>query len=173
MVMASLLMKYKIKSYHPPSKVIKLHVETTDTNIGNISWNEYLNKCAQPVRCLEDCTSLVHYSLVNAVVHPISIQLTKLINTLASNYVPDKCMVKNSVGEVVLDLRPDNIEDVFHLPKGVDKFFNFNVNKEMEFYNKDIQRAHKIVNNEYLMQPFPKNRLDRIDIRISYMKEDI
>lgn len=75
---------------------------------------------------------------MNVVAHPISIQSVDLINTLANNYVPDEHMVKTGLGEVVLDLRPDNIEDVFHLPKGVDKFFNFNINKGMKFYNKDV-----------------------------------
>ena len=43
--------------------------------------------------------------------------------TIAQHYVTDKRIVRIVIGEMVLDLRLDNIEKVFHLPT-LDSFYN-------------------------------------------------
>ena len=41
--------------------------------------------------------------------------------TLAQHFIPEERVVKSVTEEVVLDLQPNNIERVFHLPR-VDQF---------------------------------------------------
>ena len=61
-------------------------------------------------------SSRVERILKNATSHPMSVQSSKLIITLGQHYISKKNMVKNVIGEIVLDIRSDNIEKVFHLP---------------------------------------------------------
>lgn len=49
---------------------------------------------------------------------------------LAQHFVYEERVVKNVIGEVVLDLQPDNIEKVFHLPRA-DQFIRLSY-KEVE-----------------------------------------
>lgn len=62
------------------------------------------------------CTTMLLIGLVIIVVHPIAAQSSDLI-ILVDHYVLDEKLVKNSIGEVVLDIRPDIIEDACHIPK--------------------------------------------------------
>ena len=61
--------------------------------------------------------ALIRSRLVNVASHPISIQSSKLIMALAKNYVLEVRVVKSIIGEIVLDLRPKNIEKKFNLPR--------------------------------------------------------
>ena len=61
-------------------------------------------------------SSLVERILKNATSHPMSVKSSKLIITLGQHYVSEMNMVKNVIGEIVLDIRSDKIEKVFHLP---------------------------------------------------------
>ena len=53
--------------------------------------------------------------------HLMLVQSSNLIMKLAQHFVPKERVVKSVIGEVVLDLRVDNIEQVFHFPR-VDQF---------------------------------------------------
>lgn len=60
-------------------------------------------------------SALIRSGLVNAALHPVLVQSSELIMALVENYVSEERVVKNIIGEIVLDLRPKNIEKVFHL----------------------------------------------------------
>lgn len=57
-------------------------------------------------------STLIRSELVNAASHPVSVQSSKLIMALVENYVSEERVVKTITGEIVLDLRPKNIEKV-------------------------------------------------------------
>lgn len=65
--------------------------------------------------------ALIRLGLVNATSHPISVQSSELIMALAENYVSEERVVKRITREIILDLRPNNIEKLFHLPR-VDQY---------------------------------------------------
>lgn len=58
---------------------------------------------------------LIRLGLVNATSHLILVQSSKLIMALAENYVTKERVVKSITREIMLDLRPKNIEKVFYL----------------------------------------------------------
>ena len=64
---------------------------------------------------------LIRLGLVNATSHPTSVQSSELIMALVENYVREEKVVQSSIREIVLDLRPRNIEKIFHLPR-VDQY---------------------------------------------------
>ena len=62
-------------------------------------------------------STLILSTLVNATCHPTSVQSLELIMALAKNYVSRERVVKSVIGEIVMGLRPRNIEKAFHLPR--------------------------------------------------------
>ena len=60
-------------------------------------------------------STLIRSRLVNISSHPILVQSSELIMALAKNYVLEERVVKIITREIILDLRPKNIEKVFHL----------------------------------------------------------
>ncbi len=62
-------------------------------------------------------STVIKYGLVNAASRPTSVQSSKLIMTFVEHYVPEEKVVKSVTGEIVLDLKPRNIEKVFHIPR--------------------------------------------------------
>ena len=62
-------------------------------------------------------STLIRLGLVNTTSHPISVQSSELIMALAENYVSEERVVKSITREIFLDLRPKNIDKVFHLPR--------------------------------------------------------
>lgn len=61
--------------------------------------------------------ALIRSSLVNTTSHPTSVQSLKLIMALADNYVSEEKVIKSVTREIVPNLKPWNIEKVFHLPR--------------------------------------------------------
>lgn len=62
-------------------------------------------------------STTIRLGLVNVASHPTSVQFSKLIMTLAENYVPKEKVVKCITREIVLELGPRNIKKIFHLPR--------------------------------------------------------
>lgn len=62
-------------------------------------------------------SNLIRSRLVNMASHPTSVQSSELIMKLLHHYVPREKVVKSVTGDLVLDLRPQKIKKVFHLPR--------------------------------------------------------
>ena len=66
-------------------------------------------------------STFIKRGLVIVASYPVYVQSSELIMTLAHYYVPIEKVVKSVTGEIVLDIRPQNIEKVIHLPR-VDQY---------------------------------------------------
>lgn len=89
-----------------PSK-LRFHddyVEIRDTDLGHTDLGEFLKTCNKPIERSDLVSSLIHFGLVNATSHPISVQSVELIMTLVQHFVSEERVVKSATGEVVLDL---------------------------------------------------------------------
>ena len=64
---------------------------------------------------------LIRSRLVNVASHPVSTQSSELVMALEENYVLEERVVKSITREIILDLRPKNIEKFFRLPR-VDQY---------------------------------------------------
>lgn len=85
--------------------------------MAHIDWNVFLVLCKKlNERPRMVSTILIRLGLVNATSNLVSVQSSEVIMVLAKNYVLEERVVKNIIGEIVLDLRPKHIEKVFHLP---------------------------------------------------------
>ena len=62
-------------------------------------------------------SALIRSSLVNVASHATSMHSSELIMELVDNYITKENFVKSVTGKVALDLLPQNIEKVFHLPR--------------------------------------------------------
>ena len=93
------------------------YAEIKDMDLKHTDLGEFLRVCNSPTERSTLRSALIHSRLVNATSHPRTVQSAELIMTLSRHFVPDERVVKSVSGEVVLDLRPDNIERVFHLPR--------------------------------------------------------
>ncbi len=93
------------------------HLEIKDTELGHIEWNTFLILYNKPKERSTMVSSLIQSGLVNVVSHPTSVQSLEIIMALAKNYVLEERFVKSVTREIVLNLRPRNIEKVFHLSR--------------------------------------------------------
>ena len=93
--------------------------------------------------------------------------------TLEQYFVLEERVVKSMIGEVVLDLQPDNIERVFHLPR-VDQFIRLSYEVVKRWYKEHIKEVTEIIQSSYLIEKTPLGRITRkVDMTRGYMKEDI
>ena len=76
--------------------------------------------------------------------HLVSMQSFELMMTITQHYVLDEQIVKRLIGEMVLDLRPDNIEKVFHLPTS-SSFCNISYEKARRWYTEHQAEVDKII----------------------------
>ena len=60
-------------------------------------------------------SAIIKLGLVNITSHLVSIQSSKLIMKLVENYISEEWVVKSITREIFLNLRPKNIQKVFHL----------------------------------------------------------
>lgn len=101
------------------------------------------------------------------------VQSSKLVMTLAQHFVPEERVVKSVTSEVVLDLRPDNIERVLHLPR-VDQFIKLTYEEAKRWYREHLKEATKIIQSSYLIEKTPLGKVTgKVDMTRGYMKEDI
>lgn len=101
--------------------------------MGHIDLEDFLKACNKPVGRSDLVSSLIHSRLVNTASHPLSVQSAELVMTLAQHFILEERVVKNVTGEVVLDLRPNNIERVFHLLR-VDQFIRLTYEEAERWY---------------------------------------
>ena len=112
---------FKFQGIPSKSRFHDDYVEIKDTNLRHTNLREFLRICNKPTERSSMMFTLIHSRLVNIVSHLVSVQSTNLIMDLSQHFVLDERVVKGVTEEVVLDLQPDNIERVFHLPR-VDQF---------------------------------------------------
>ena len=83
---------------------------------------------------------------------------------LAQHFVPEERVVKSVTGEVVFDLRPNNIERVFHLPRE-DRFIKLSYETVERWYREHQQEVIDIIQSSYLIEKPPQGRIiGKVDI---------
>ena len=93
--------------------------------------------------------------------------------TLVEHYVTKEKVVKCVTREIVLDLQPQKIEKVFHVPR-VDWYLKISYDgvewwyKDKEKEEKKIVQSSSIINTTHL-----GHRLGKVDMNRGYMKDDI
>ena len=116
------LVAFLFKGVLKKSCFIDNHSDICYTELGHIEWNVFLILCKIPHGRFEMVIVMIQNGLVNIALHPTLVQSSKSIMTLAQHYVPNEKLVRRITREMVLDLRPNNIEKVFHLPT-LDSFY--------------------------------------------------
>ena len=92
---------------------------------------------------------------------------------LAKNYILEERVVKSITEEIVLNLRPKNIEKVFNLLR-VDQYIRLAYHQARRWYRDHEQEATKIIQSSYFIDRTPLGRKDRkVDMTRGYMKDDI
>lgn len=118
-------------------------------------------------------SSLIRSGIVNAASHLISIQSLELIMALVENYVSEERVVKSITGEIMLDLRPKNIEKVFHFLR-VDQYIRLTYHQAERWYKEHGGKASKIIKSSYLIEKTPLGcKEGKVDMKRGYMKDDI
>ena len=102
-------------------------------DLGHTDLGEFLRVCNSLMERSTLRSALIRSGLVNAASHLGTIQSTKLIITLSQHFVPNERVVKSITGEVVLDIRPNNIERFFHLPRA-DQFIRLSYEAAKRWY---------------------------------------
>lgn len=74
--------------------------------------------------------------------------------TLTNHFVPKERVVKRIMGEIILDVRPKNIEKVFHLPREY-QFIRLTNEKAESWYEEYIDKAFEIIQYSYLIEKNP------------------
>ena len=93
--------------------------------------------------------------------------------TLTEHFVPEERVVKRIIGEIILNLQPKNIENVFHLPR-MDQIIRLTHEQVERWYWEYIDEASEIIQSSYLIEKNPLgNKMSKVDIKRRYMKEDI
>lgn len=117
--------------------------------------------------------TLIRWGLVNIVSHLVSIQSSELIIALVKNYASKERVVKSITREIILDLRPKNIEKVFHLLKAY-QYIRLTYYQVETWYRDHEQEATKIIQSSYLIDRTPTGRkVGKVDMTRDYMKDDI
>lgn len=129
---------FKFQGVPSKSKFYDEYVHIRDTDLGHTDLANFLKACNKLVGRSDPVSALIHSILVNTASHPTSVQSAKLIMTLAQHFVLEERVVKRTTGEVVLDLRPDNIQRVFHLPRA-DQFIRL-IYEEAERWYREHQK---------------------------------
>ena len=82
-------------------------------------------------------------------------------------------MLKSITGEIILNLRPKNIEKVFHLLRE-DQYIRLTYRQAERRYRDHEQEAMEIIQSSYLIDKTPLGRKSRkVDMARGYMKDDI
>jgi hypothetical protein len=89
-------------------------------------------------------SQMIRVGLVSVASHLVSVQSSELIMEMAQHYVADERIVKSVTGDIILDLHPDNIERVFHLPK-LDNYYNISFDKAARWYKDHTEEAENLV----------------------------
>ena len=108
---------FKFQGVPSKSRFHDDYTEIQDMDLGHTNLGEFLRICNKPIERSAMISALIYFKLVNATSHLLSVQLAELITALSQHFVPKKRVIKSVTGKVVLDLRPNNIERVFHLPR--------------------------------------------------------
>ena len=145
---------YKFQGMTPKSRLQDEYAKIKDTDLGHTDLGEFLRICNNPTERSTLTSVLIRSGLVNVASHPRSVQSAELIMTLSQHFVPDERVVKSVSGEVVLDLRPDNIERVFHLPRA-DQFLRLSYEIAERWYKDHHQEAIDIISSSYFIEKPP------------------
>ena len=78
--------------------------------------------------------------------------------TLAQHFVLKERVVKIMNGEVVLELKPNNIERVFHLPRA-NQFIKLTYEAAKRWYREHLKEATDIIHSSYLIEKTPLGRI--------------
>lgn len=82
-------------------------------------------------------------------------------------------MVKSIIGEIILDLRLNNIEKFFHLPR-VDQYVRLTYHQEERWYTDNEKKDIEIIQSLYFINRTPTGqRAGKVDMTRGYMKDDI
>ena len=82
-------------------------------------------------------------------------------------------MIKSVTGEVFLDLRPDNIERFFHLPRA-DQFIRISYEVAERWYKDHHQEAINIIYSTCFIKKPPRGKMiSKVDMTRGYMKDEI
>ena len=118
-------------------------------------------------------STLIRLGLVKEASHLMLVQSLKLVMKLAQHFILEERMVKSVTGEIVLDLRLNNIEQVFHLPRA-DQFIRLTYKVAERWYREHLNEATKIIQSLYLIEKTLLGKVTKkIDMTRGYMKEDI
>ena len=170
---AAKLVTYKFQGVTPKSRLHDEYAEIKDTDLGHTDLGEFLRVCNSPTERSTLTSALIRFGLVNAASHPGTIQSAELIMTLSQHFVPGERVVKSVSREVVLDLRPDNIERVFHFPRA-DQFIRLSYEIAERWYKDHHQEAIDIIHSSYFIEKPPRGKtLNKVDLARGYMKDDI
>ncbi len=117
-------------------------------------------------------SSLIQSGWVNMASHPTLVQSFELIMTLAHHYIPEE-VVKSVTGEIVLDLRPHNIKNVFHLPRE-DQNPQITYEGANRWYRENEIEVKELVQSKYLIYRTSLGRRARkVDMTQGYMIHEI
>ena len=108
---------FKFQGIPSKSRLHDDYAEIKDIDLGHTDLGESLRVCNSPIERSTLRSTLICSGLVNIASHPVLVQSVELIMALSQHFVPKERVVKSVTKEVVLDLRPHNIERVFHLPR--------------------------------------------------------
>ena len=164
---------YKFQGVTPKSRLQDEYTEIKDTDLGHTDLGEFMRICNNPTERSTLTSALIRSGLVNAALHPGSVQSAELIMTLSQHFVPEERVVKSVSGDVVLDLRPDNIERVFHLPRA-DQFIKLSYETAERWYKDHHQEAIDTMYSSYFIEKPPRGKtVNKVDLARGYMKDDI
>ena len=164
---------YKFQGVTPKSRLHDEYAKIKDTDLGHIDLGEFLRVCNSLTKRSTLTSALIHSRLVNAVSHPGTVQSAELIMTLSQHFVPDERVVKSISGEVVLDLRPDDIERVFHLPRA-NQFIRLSYETAKRWYKDHHQEVIDTIYSSYFIKKPPRGKkVSKVNLAQGYMKDDI
>ena len=111
--------------------------------------------------------------LVSTVAHTMFIQSSELIMSITQHYVLDEKIVRVVTREMVLDIRPDNIERASNLPSN-DSFISISYEGAYQWYREHQEEIDEIIQRRYLIERTPRsNKPINVDYSRGYMKVEI
>ena len=129
---------FKFQGMPSKSRFQDDYFEIKDTNLGHTNLGEFLTICNKSTKRSAMVSTLIWSGLVNVASRPMLVQSLDLIMTLAQHFLPNERVVKSVTWEDVLDLWPDNIERVFHLPR-VDQFIRLTYEIVEMWYRENLK----------------------------------
>lgn len=167
------LVAFKYQGPPKKSRFKDKHAKIQDIELIHIDWNAFLTLCNKPLKSSMMASKLIQSGLVNFVSHPTLFQSFELIMILAQHYVPDEKVVKSMTREIVLDLRPQYIEKVFHLRRE-DQYLQISYEGVNRWYMENEKEVKELVESTFLIDMTPLAcRVGKVDKTWGYMKVDI